>query len=151
MVVSLGVGGNPRKRLSDSREEELIEKLLEDSQLILDKGASPDERDQIDRIIKKLRARGKTVIEVNTHNAAEMMRQESIRADLITWDGGIGAFAGLIAASDRYLGYDSAGQHIAAALEIPTQAIFVNSNSEIFAERWRPYGQAEIEVIRITK
>ena len=147
MVVSLGVGGNPRKRLSDSREEELIEKLLEDSQLILDKGASPDERDQIDRIIKKLRARGKTVIEVNTHNAAEMMRQESIRADLITWDGGIGAFAGLIAASDRYLGYDSAGQHIAAALGIPTQAIFVDSNSEIFAERWRPYGQGEIDVL----
>ncbi|MCI0660414.1 MAG: hypothetical protein L0220_05005 [Acidobacteria bacterium] len=151
MVVSLGVGGNPHKRLSDSREEELIRKLLEDSQLILDKGASPDERDQIDRIIEKLRARGKTVIEVNSNNAAEMMRQETIRADLLTWDGGIGAFAGLIAASDRYLGYDSAGQHIAAALGIPTQAVFINSDSEIFAERWRPYGRADIEILRITK
>jgi ADP-heptose:LPS heptosyltransferase len=32
------------------------------------------------------------------------------------WDGSIGAFAGLIADSDQYIGYDSAGQHIAAAM-----------------------------------
>jgi ADP-heptose:LPS heptosyltransferase len=146
--ISLGVGGNPGKRLADSFEEELIGKLLEDSQLILDKGASPEEHDQINRIIEKMRAHGKTVIEVNAHNSSEMMQQERIRADLLTWDGGIGAFAGLIAASDRYLGYDSAGQHIAAALGIPTLAIFVDSNSETFTERWRPYGRRAIAVFK---
>jgi ADP-heptose:LPS heptosyltransferase len=146
--VSLGVGGNPGKRLSDSFEEGLIGKLLDDSQLILDKGASPEEHDQINRIIEKMRADGKTVIEVDAHNASEMMHQERIRADLITWEGGIGVFAGLIAGSDRYLGYDSAGQHIAAALGIPTLAVFVNSNSETFTERWRPYGKGAIAVFK---
>jgi ADP-heptose:LPS heptosyltransferase len=151
VIVSLGVGGNPGKRLSDSFEEELIGNLLNDSPMILDKGATPEERGQIDRIIEKIRARGKTVIEINAGNISEVSCHETISADLLTWDGGIGAFAGLIAACDIYVGYDSAGQHIAAALEVPTLAIFVNSNSETFAERWRPYGRGEIEVFCLMK
>jgi ADP-heptose:LPS heptosyltransferase len=79
-----------------------------------------------------------------------VISREELRADAVTWDGGIGAFAGLIAASDQYVGYDSAGQHIAAALRIPTLTIFVNSNSATFAERWRPYGPGMIEVINIS-
>jgi ADP-heptose:LPS heptosyltransferase len=55
----------------------------------------------------------------------------------------------LIAASDRYIGYDSAGQHIAAAIRVPTLTIFVNSNSATFAERWRPYGPGIIEVFNV--
>ncbi|MGH9844701.1 MAG: glycosyltransferase family 9 protein, partial [Blastocatellia bacterium] len=78
------------------------------------------------------------------------IERNSISADVITWDGGIGAFAGLIAASDQYVGYDSAGQHIAAGLRTPTLTIFVNSNSQKFAERWRPYGPGLIRVINRT-
>jgi len=150
VAISLGVGGNPRKRISDEFELELINRLIADSALILDKGASAEEREQINRIVATLRANGKTVVEINEQNVAGVISQEKIEADAITWDGGIGAFAGLIAASDGYIGYDSAGQHIAAALGVPTMTIFVNSGSATFAERWRPYGSGRIEVLNFT-
>ncbi len=148
-AISLGVGGNPRKRISDEFELELINRLIADSTLILDKGASAEEREQINRVVATLRANGKTVVEINEQNFAGVISQKKIEANAITWDGGIGAFAGLIAASDGYIGYDSAGQHIAAALGAPTLTIFVNSGSAVFAERWRPYGSGLIEVLNV--
>jgi ADP-heptose:LPS heptosyltransferase len=149
VTVSLGVGGNPNKRISDWFEEELIQQLSEESMLILDKGASHEEREQIDRIVKQLRSRSKKVVEVNERNLAEALREEAIRTDVLTWNGGIGEFAGLIAASDQYIGYDSAGQHIAAALGVPVLTIFVNSNSPTFAERWQSYGSGKIKILKI--
>jgi ADP-heptose:LPS heptosyltransferase len=149
VTISLGVGGNAQKRLSDSFETKLIDQLLEDSTLIIDKGASREERDQIDRITSILRSQGKTMVELDERSAADKLGQESIRAHAVTWEGGIGAFAALIAASDEYLGYDSAGQHIAAALGVPTLTIFVNANPLAFAERWSPDGPGVIKVLRL--
>ncbi len=147
ITVSFGVGGNDSKRVSDEFETALTERLLKDATLILDKGASAGERQQIDRIVKTVRAQGYHVIEVNQQNAAEVLRQEKIVAHVLTWDGGIGAFASLIAESDQYIGYDSAGQHIAAALGVPVLTIFINSPYQTFAKRWRPYGPGRIVVL----
>lgn len=146
VAVSFGVGGNERKRLSVEFEEHLIAHLLKDSKLILDKGASQEEREQINRIAANLRAQGKKVVEIDQTNKVELSVQNSLQADVVTWDGSIGAFAGLIAGSDEYIGYDSAGQHIAAALGVPTLTVFVNSNNATFAERWQPFGKGRIEV-----
>jgi ADP-heptose:LPS heptosyltransferase len=146
-VVSFGVGGNQNKRVSEEFEIETVNRLIKDSTLILDKGATGEEREQIDRVVAALRGAGHTVIEIAESDSAGEISREKIEAGAITWDGGIGSFAGLIAASDRYVGYDSAGQHIAAALGVPTLTIFVNSSSPAFAERWRPYGPGVIEVI----
>ncbi|MGH9755512.1 MAG: glycosyltransferase family 9 protein [Blastocatellia bacterium] len=148
-VVSLGVGGNQRKRVSEEFEIEMVNQLIEDSTLILDKGATDEEREQIDRVVAALKSVGRAVVEINENDRAKAIALEKIEADAITWDGGIGAFAGLIAASDRYVGYDSAGQHIAAALGVPTLTIFVNTGSPVFAERWRPYGPGVIEVLNV--
>jgi ADP-heptose:LPS heptosyltransferase len=148
-VVSFGVGGNQNKRVSEEFEIETINRLIEDSTLILDKGATGEEREQIDRIVAALRGAGRTVIEIEERDSARAISSAKIEADAITWDGGLGAFAGLIAAGDRYVGYDSAGQHIAAALRIPTLTIFVNSGPPVFAERWRPYGPGVIEIFDI--
>jgi len=148
-VVSLGVGGNQNKRVSEEFEIETVNRLIEDSALILDKGATGEEREQMDRVIAALRASGRAVIEIAESDRADAIALEKIEADAVTWDGSLGAFAGLIAAGDRYVGYDSAGQHIAAALRVPTLTIFVNTNSPTFAERWRPYGPGIIEVINV--
>jgi ADP-heptose:LPS heptosyltransferase len=148
ITISFGVGGNERKRISAEFEQQLVHHLLPDARLILDKGASEPERAVINRIVTQLRAQGRTVIEVNQQNAGEISAQEAINADVVTWDGGIGHFAALIAASDEYIGYDSSGQHIAAALGVPVLTIFVNSNSAKFAERWRPYGAGVSKVVR---
>ncbi len=147
--VSFGVGGNLRKRLPDPFEEHLLRGVLADATVILDKGGSRAERDQVNRIIELLRQQGKIVIEIDEPEAARVLEAEAIQAELITWEGGIGVFAALIAGSDQYLGYDSAGQHLAAALGVPTLTIFVNSGPELFAERWHPHGPGVIEVLRI--
>jgi ADP-heptose:LPS heptosyltransferase len=68
---------------------------------------------------------------------------------LLTWQGSIGRFAALIAASDIYVGYDSAGQHIAAALGIPTIDIFTGFTSPRMPERWAPYGRGSVEMLRL--
>jgi ADP-heptose:LPS heptosyltransferase len=148
-VVSLGVGGNQNKRVSEEFEIETVNRLIKDSTLILDKGATEEEREQIDRVVANLRAAGRAVIEIGGGGRADAISSEMIEADAVTWDGSLGAFAGLIAAGDWYLGYDSAGQHIAAALRIPTLTIFVNTSSPTFAERWRPYGPGVIEVLNV--
>lgn len=148
-VVSFGVGGNQNKRVSEEFEIETVNRLIKESTIILDKGATDEEREQVNRVVAALRVAGRTVIEINERGPAGAISSAKIEADAITWDGGLGAFAGLIAASDRYVGYDSAGQHIAAALRIPTLTIFVNSGSPAFAERWRPYGPGIIEVLNV--
>jgi ADP-heptose:LPS heptosyltransferase len=148
-VVSFGVGGNQNKRVSEEFEIEMVNRLIKDSALVLDKGATGEEREQIDRVVAALRASGRAVIEIDEGNCANAISFEKAEADAVTWDGGLGSFAGLIAASDRYVGYDSAGQHIAAALRIPTLTIFVNTISPTFAERWRPYGPGIIEVLNV--
>jgi len=149
ITISFGVGGNHSKRISDEFEEQLIGHLLADAKLILDKGASGEERDQINRIVAGLRARGRHVVEINDGNKTQLNNLDLRSADVVTWDGGIGAFAGLIAASDQYVGYDSAGQHIAAALGVPALAVFVNSGNASFAERWRPFGKLMAEVVNV--
>ena len=149
IAISLGVGGNQRKRVSDEFEMEMVNSLIAGSTLIIDKGGTEEERDQINRIITSLRNSGFVIVEINEENRAEMISEEMIEADAITWDGGIGSFAGLIADSDRYIGYDSAGQHIAAAIGVPTLTIFVNSGSTTFAERWRPYGKGDIKILSL--
>ena len=65
---------------------------------------------------------------------------------MVVWEGGIGAWSALVGASDEYVGYDSAGQHIAAALGVPTLDIFTETASPIFRERWRPAGKGIVKV-----
>ena len=149
VTVSFGVGGNHSKRVSAEFEQQLVEHLLTDSKLILDKGATPEEREQINHIVANVRAAGKIVVELSEASKAEFSLESLRQADVVTWDGSIGAFAGLIAASDEYIGYDSAGQHIAAALGVPTLTVFVSSNSATFAERWRPFGKGRIDVVNV--
>ena len=54
----------------------------------------------------------------------------------------------LVAESDLYVGYDSAFQHIAAALSVPAIDVFVNAPNEHFSRRWKPYPRAPVEVVR---
>jgi len=154
IIISFGVGGNHSKRVSAEFEERLVGLLLADAKLVLDKGASGEEREQINRLVAGLRAQGRNVVEISEANQTafihqDLRRQDLRRADVVTWDGGVGAFAGLIAASDQYIGYDSAGQHLAAALGVPTLTVFVNSVDATFAERWRPFGKFVAEVVNV--
>ncbi|MDX2041860.1 MAG: glycosyltransferase family 9 protein [Acidobacteriota bacterium] len=151
VAVSFGVGGNHSKRVSDEFEQQLIENLLTDSKIILDKGATEEEREQINRIVTAVRSAGKTVIELSEATKHDLLTDLLRQADIVTWDGSIGAFAGLVAASNLYIGYDSAGQHIAAALGVKTLTVFVSVNNTTFADRWRPFGKSIVKVLNVVK
>lgn len=147
--LSFGVGGNENKRVNEAFEAALLRQLLQNSALILDKGGAPTERAQVDALTAALRAEGHQVLELNAANAAAELAVTDGQPAIVTWDGSIGAFAGLIAASDQYLGYDSSGQHLAAALGVPTLTVFVNDNSPRFAHRWQPFGKGAVEIISV--
>ncbi len=121
ITVSLGVGGNEAKRIGGGFEHRLLEELSSRAAtVIVDKGAGEEE-------------------------AARAEEAAAGLANVRFWSGSFAGFAALIAKSDLYVGYDSAGQHAAAALGIPLVSVFAGAVNDRFFERWRPDGR----VIRI--
>jgi ADP-heptose:LPS heptosyltransferase len=57
--------------------------------------------------------------------------------------------AGLMGESDLYIGYDSAGQHIAAALGVPCIDVFAGYSSPRMLDRWRPTGRAQTRIVAV--
>ena len=57
-------------------------------------------------------------------------------------EGSFAAFASFIAQSHFYAGYDSAGQHAAAAAGTPLVTIFAGAPSDRFRARWSPDSSA---------
>ena len=152
VAASFGVGGNQSKRLPDPFEEQLLSRLLDDGcTVLLDKGFGEEERSRADRLVERVRAGGQTVIELKQSdtqgNAWQALAAEPLQCRMLTWQGDIGFFSSLVAGSDEYVGYDSAGQHIAAALGVPTLDSFTESASAVFRERWRPTGQGVVQVV----
>ena len=128
ITVSLGVGGNPAKRIADPFEENLLRGLIREGELVLvDQGAGGEETERVERAIARCGA-----------------GPDKIRA----WQGSFASFASLIAHSRLYVGYDSAGQHAAAACGVPLVTIFAGFASQRLFERWSPSGPGPIQVVR---
>jgi hypothetical protein len=114
ITVSLGVGENPAKRIDGDFERELLRVLAETGgSILVDKGGSAEERERVERA------------------ALPGMR---------THDGAFAPFAAQISRSKLYIGYDSAGQHVASASGVPLISIFKGFVSERMFDRWRPKG-----------
>jgi len=125
-TVSFGVGENPSKRVTDGFEEELLLRLPRP--ILIDKGAGGDEAERVERAVAK---------------AGEKA--------IVMWDGSFASFAAHIRSSRLYVGYDSAGAHVAAACGIPMINIFAGAVSERMFQRWRPTGDGKIEIVRPEK
>jgi ADP-heptose:LPS heptosyltransferase len=148
--INLGIGTNPAKRLPDPFEFRLLARLLsEGATVILDKGADPEEVGRIDALVATLRREGFQALGLDTQHDVVSSSTEFGRVSLLTWQGSIGRLAALIAESTAYIGYDSAGQHIAAALGVPTIDIFTGFTSPRMLERWSPHGSAAVHVLAI--
>ncbi len=118
ITVSLGVGENPAKRIGDEFERELLEILAETgASVLIDKGGSAEERERVER-------------------ALSFSKTPAMR----THDGAFAPFAAQIARSRLYIGYDSAGQHVASACGVPLVTVFAGFVSERTFQRWRPSG-----------
>lgn len=143
-MVNLGVGGNDIKRIAGSFELDLVRAILaEGSVVILDKGID-DEVSRAEAILAALAAQGIRITELDTGTLG-LRGQDA--GQVLTYQGGLRPLIALIAASDLYVGYDSACQHIAAALAVPTIDIFVTPPSERFTKRWQPHSKASVGVI----
>jgi ADP-heptose:LPS heptosyltransferase len=57
--------------------------------------------------------------------------------------------AGLIGESNLCIGYDSAGQHIAAALGVKCIDVFAGFSSPRMLDRWRPTGKGEACIVAV--
>lgn len=124
IAVSLGVGGNETKRIAGSFEADLLTKLARLYECIyIDRGAGGDERDRVDAAVSKAGIHPRYC------------------------DGSFAEFAATIAKCDAYCGYDSAGQHAAAALGVPLTTIFKGAANATFRARWTPEGTASVRCI----
>ena len=127
VAVSLGVGDNPAKRIADPFEQDLLRLLAGlGAPLCIDKGVGGDEAARVDRAIERA---GMTAS---------------------FWDGSFAGFASIIAASRLYVGYDSAGQHIAAAAGVPLVSVFAGFPAPRMFDRWRPVGP-RCAVVRVER
>jgi len=79
---------------------------------------------------------------------AELLQLGSKAGRIETWDGAFAPFAARIARSRLYVGYDSAGQHVAAAAKVPLVSVFAGFPSPRFLARWRPEAPSPVAVIR---
>jgi ADP-heptose:LPS heptosyltransferase len=127
VAVSLGVGGNEAKRLPDPFEEKLLRFLVERGfTVIVDEGGGGDETERVRALAERI-------------------------PELRTWSGSFSGFAKVIASSDLYVGYDSAGQHVAAAAGVPLVSVFGGYASERTFERWKAWGPGPREIVKVTQ
>ena len=124
--VSFGVGENPAKRIADPFEEELLRHLgAGHATVCVDRGAGGEEAHRVSRALERTGVKART------------------------WNGSFAGFAAIVAQSDLYVGYDSAGQHVAAACGVPLVSIFAGYPNLRMFHRWKPCGAGPIEVIRV--
>jgi ADP-heptose:LPS heptosyltransferase len=117
IAVSLGVGENPAKRIPDPFEERLIALLAARRLPVwIDKGAGGAEAERV----------------------AQAAARSGVKANF--WEGSFAGFAAIVAGSSLYVGYDSAGQHVAAACGVRSICVFAGFPAERMFERWFPAG-----------
>ena len=97
-TVSFGVGENPAKRVPDPFEEGLLQQLPHP--ILIDKGAGGEEARRVERAVARA------------------------GPGIVMWDGSFAGFAAHIQRSHLYVGYDSAGGHVAAACGVPMISVF---------------------------
>jgi ADP-heptose:LPS heptosyltransferase len=117
-ALSLGVGENESKRLGLAFESQMIAAIAERFRtLYIDRGMGGEEARRV----------------TEAAECSGVMRQLRFR------EGSFAEFTSVIQQSDFYAGYDSAGQHAAAAAGTPLITVFAGAPSERFQKRWSPW------------
>lgn len=114
ITVSLGVGENAGKRIEGDFERELLRVLAATgASILVDKGAGEEERERV---------------------------ESALLPGMRTHEGAFAPFAAEIARSKLFVGYDSAGGHVASACGVPLISVANGFASERMLARWRPNG-----------
>lgn len=127
ITISVGVGENEEKRIGDEAEWAAVSKLVSlGHPVLIDCGAGGEEAARVHRLMERL---GKP---------------QNVRLH----EGSFASFASHIMRSKLFFGYDSAGQHVAAASGIPLVTLFAGYACESTFARWRPSGLGPIYIVK---
>jgi ADP-heptose:LPS heptosyltransferase len=108
------VGENEAKRIGGDFECQLLRSLAATgASILVDKGGSQEERERVER---------------------------TLLPGMRTHEGAFAPFAAEIERSKQFVGYDSAGGHVASACGVPLISIAKGFVSPRMAARWRPDG-----------
>lgn len=117
ITVSLGVGENLSKRLPNAFEAALVRELAATGKSVLiDSGVALEEQARVERALQPFLDNPR----IRVHRGA------------------FAPFAAEIARSKLFVGYDSAGGHVASASGVPVISIARGFANERMAARWRP-------------
>jgi ADP-heptose:LPS heptosyltransferase len=126
VTVSFGVGDNPDKRIDDEFESAVLRHLAgKGLPVLVDEGAGGEEADRV-------------------RSAVASCGSAAVRSTLVPF----ASFAAAVQSSRLYVGYDSSGQHVAAACGVPAVAVFGGFANERMLARWRPSGRGPVEIVR---
>jgi ADP-heptose:LPS heptosyltransferase len=119
IAVSLGVGDNESKRIGGNFEARLLSLLgARYATIWVDRGVGGSEARRV-------------TAAVEASGVADRVR---------FWEGNFAGFASIVSQCDLYVGYDSAGQHAAAAARVPLISIFAGAPCPRFRDRWAAAG-----------
>jgi ADP-heptose:LPS heptosyltransferase len=147
ITVNLGVGGNGRKRVAGDFEQAMVLSLLRepDTVVLLDMGFGEEETARSRQILAAAAAQGISV----QHLAFANVDQIHVHTRLLGVECSVGEIAALIAHSHEFIGYDSACQHIGAALGVMTYTVFAGTNNPRFIRRWHACGPNISEILYV--
>jgi ADP-heptose:LPS heptosyltransferase len=147
IAINFGVGGNKRKKVGWQLEKQLLLSLLQepDTVIVLDKGFGDDELRDSNLLLEAVKDAGFDAREA----AFGAPLGSGIRSGVIGMQTRIGEIAAIIANCDEYIGYDSACQHIAAALRTPCLTIFAGSNNMRFIRRWSAFSPNSCQIVHV--
>jgi len=147
IAVNFGVGGNPRKKVGRLLEQELMLSLLQEPNtvVLLDKGLGEMELQSSNFLLDTLKQNGYPIEDA----VFSTEFNSDINSGVIGLQTRIGEIAAIIAKCDEYIGYDSACQHIAAALQTPCLTIFAGSNNMRFIRRWSAFGANSCQIVHV--
>ena len=128
-------------------EKQLLLSLLQepDTVIVLDKGLGDEELQNSNLLLEAIKENGFATRDAVFGTALD----NGISSGVIGMQTSIGEIAAIIAKCDEYIGYDSACQHIAAALETPCLTIFAGSNNMRFIRRWSAFSPANCQIVHV--
>ena len=103
-------------------------------------------------MLRALAGTGKRIVidqGAGTEETGRVQRSMRTCGRVESWSGAYAPFASAISKAKHYVGYDSAGQHVAAACGTPLVSIFTGYTSRRMFQRWRPYGPGRIDVVKV--
>ncbi len=147
VVLNFGYGGNLRKRVGISFEVQLVLTLLQEPNtlVLVDQGLGAEEAANTEMLLQEVNKHGYPIEE----SVFGQDQLSNLNWGVVGIQSQVGEIASLIACSDEFIGYDSACQHIAAALKTPCITIFAGSNNMRFIRRWSAYGQNSSQIVHV--